>query len=295
MTAIKKYQILESKGFWIESKGKEVKEVIISFGKSSIIISDTNATPLDHWNFNSIVILQKSSSSTTFSPGPEREEKLIVQDEEMIEAMTIICEHSKIPSKPMLKFNHVIKLVISLLMVFFFFSLPSMLRFITLDIIEPYHEVIFVNTLLAKEDSVGNICPKQKETVELEKMIASSFGIETGINISITKSSLPSPAILPGGVIIVPFDWFLQAEAYQKFEALLKLALGAFEGRKVFIYFLKEQKLSTLLYHILGLDVQFRLNLGNYYVSDNKLDMGTNTSNYIKDEEWISIRNSCLN
>ena len=295
MTAIKKYQILESKGFWIESKGKEVKEVIISFGKSSIIISDTNATPLDHWNFNSIVILQKSSSSTTFSPGPEREEKLIVQDEEMIEAMTIICEHSKIPSKPMLKFNHVIKLVISLLMVFFFFSLPSMLRFITLDIIEPYHEVIFVNTLLAKEDSVGNICPKQKETVELEKMIASSFGIETGINISITKSSLPSPAILPGGVIIVPFDWFLQAESYQKFEALLKLALGAFEGRKVFIYFLKEQKLSTLLYHILGLDVQFRLNLGNYYVSDNKLDMGTNTSNYIKDEEWISIRNSCLN
>ena len=295
MTAIKKYQILESKGFWIESKGKEVKEVIISFGKSSIIISDTNATPLDHWNFNSIVILQKRTTSTTFSPGPEREEKLIVKDEEMIEAMTIICEHSKIPSKPMLKFNHVIKLVISLLLVFFFFSLPSMLRFITLYIIEPYHEVIFVNTLLAKEDSVGNICPKQKETVELEKMIASSYGIETGINISITKSSLPSPAILPGGVIVVPFDWFLQAESYQKFEALLKLALGAFEGRKVFIYFLKEQKLSTLLYHILGLDVQFRLNLGNYYVSDNELDMATNTSNYIKDEEWISIRNSCLN
>ena len=295
MTAIKKYQILESKGFWIESKGKEVKEVIISFGKSSIIISDTNATPLDHWNFNSIVILQKRTTSTTFSPGPEREEKLIVKDEEMIEAMTIICEHSKIPSKPMLKFNHVIKLVISLLLVFFFFSLPSMLRFITLDIIEPYHEVIFVNTLLAKKDSVGNICPKQKETVELEKMIASSYGIETGINISITKSSLPSPAILPGGVIIVPFDWFLQSESYQKFEALLKLALGAFEGRKVFIYFLKEQKLSTLLYHILGLDVQFRLNLGNYYVSDNELDMATNTSNYIKDEEWISIRNSCLN
>ena len=81
-------------------------------------------------------------------------------------------------------------------------------------------------------------------SAELEKMIASSYGIETGVNISITKSSLPSPIILPGGMIIVPFDWFLQSESYQKFEALLNLALGTFEGRKVFIDFLKEQKLS---------------------------------------------------
>ena len=54
MTAIKKYQILESKGLWIEKKGTSPKEVIVSFGKSSIIISDNNAIPLGHWNFNSI-------------------------------------------------------------------------------------------------------------------------------------------------------------------------------------------------------------------------------------------------
>ena len=110
MTAIKKYQILEAKGLWIEAKGKAPKEVIVSIGKSSIIISDNDEVPLNHWNFNSIVVLHKNTKETIFSPGLERQEELLVQDEEMIKAMTIICEHGKILKQPIFKSTHVRKI-----------------------------------------------------------------------------------------------------------------------------------------------------------------------------------------
>ena len=46
MTAIKKYRRLEAKGLWIEEKQTDPKEVIVSIGKASIIISDKNEVPL---------------------------------------------------------------------------------------------------------------------------------------------------------------------------------------------------------------------------------------------------------
>ena len=72
MTAIKKYRRLESKGFWVETEETHPLDVIVSIGKSSIIISDTNEVPLDHWNFNSIMISDKDEKQTTFSPGQDR-------------------------------------------------------------------------------------------------------------------------------------------------------------------------------------------------------------------------------
>ena len=59
MTAIKKFSRLEAKAVWKENDDTPPRSVIISFGKSSIIISNENAFPLDHWSFNTIVMISK--------------------------------------------------------------------------------------------------------------------------------------------------------------------------------------------------------------------------------------------
>ena len=295
MTAIKKYRILESKGLWIDKKDTSPKEVIVSFGKSSIIISDDDAIPLDHWNFNSIMVTHKNLTRTTFGLGLDREEELIIHDEEMIEAITMICAQGKISKEPVLKFNHLVKSLALLLTILFIFSVPTILRLITLDIIKPSYETIFVRSLLEKENLVENICTKQNKTEELENEIVRAFALKTRIDISITKSSLLSPLILPGGLIVIPFNWFKQNESRKKFEKLLKLTLKSFEKRLVFIRFLKEQKLYTLFTYILGFEANFDLTLENYYVPNDPKILDTKNVIKISDEQWVNIRNSCLN
>ena len=63
MTAIKKFNRLESKAVWIEDIEKSPKKVIVSFGKSSIIISDENELPLDHWSFSTIKLISKTEKT----------------------------------------------------------------------------------------------------------------------------------------------------------------------------------------------------------------------------------------
>ena len=72
MTAIKKYRRIEAKGLWVEKNGTNPKDAIVSIGKSSITISDVNEVPHNHWNFNSITILEQDKEKTIFSPGQDR-------------------------------------------------------------------------------------------------------------------------------------------------------------------------------------------------------------------------------
>ena len=80
MTALKKFSRLEAKAVWIENANSPPKSVIISFGKSSIIISDKNAFPLDHCNFNSIIVISKDEEKTIFSQELNKIEQLIIDD-----------------------------------------------------------------------------------------------------------------------------------------------------------------------------------------------------------------------
>ena len=295
MTAIKKYRRLESKGFWVETEETHPLDVIVSIGKSSIIISDTNEVPLDHWNFNSIMISDKDEKETTFSPGQDRQKKLIIQDEDMIKALTLICENSKISKNPIFKTSSFLIFISTFLILTFIFSVPFILRIVTLDIISPKHETIFIKNLLEEKDFMANVCTKQKETIELENMIFNEFGLVNKIEILVTKNTLSNPLLLPGRMLVIPFTWLEQEQSFKNFKILLYLSIKSFQERRLFTRFLKEQKLSTLFAFNLGIQRDFVLTLGNYYASINKKDKLKSFPIEISDEQWVNIKNSCLN
>ena len=49
MTAIKEFERLESLGLWRDSKDSQRREVIVSFGESTLVLSDINNRPITHW------------------------------------------------------------------------------------------------------------------------------------------------------------------------------------------------------------------------------------------------------
>jgi hypothetical protein len=67
MTAIKKYTRLEASGFWQESTKSQQIDVLITFGKTSIVLSDYKDNPLTHWSLAAIKLVSRNKFEAIFS------------------------------------------------------------------------------------------------------------------------------------------------------------------------------------------------------------------------------------
>ncbi len=87
MTALKKFERLESLGLWKETETSQKVETVVSFGKSSLIISDHKDTPLTHWALGAIEIVSSDEDCTVYAPDKEYTETLEVTDQTMNRAI----------------------------------------------------------------------------------------------------------------------------------------------------------------------------------------------------------------
>lgn len=87
MTALKEFARLESLGLWKQSKDAQRQEVVVSFGASSLVLSDTNGNPLTHWSLAAITWQSKANKATVFGIDAEGAETLEIEDETMVAAI----------------------------------------------------------------------------------------------------------------------------------------------------------------------------------------------------------------
>jgi hypothetical protein len=88
MTALQEYQRLECTGLWRETPEAQRREVIVSFGDATLVISDAkNARALTHWSLPAVLRLNPGERPALFTPGPDAGEELEIDDETLIEAI----------------------------------------------------------------------------------------------------------------------------------------------------------------------------------------------------------------
>ncbi len=87
MTALDKYDRLETMGLWRESGQAQRRDVVVSFGDASLIIRDKGDTPVAHWSLPAIHRVNPGKRPALFKPAADAEEELEVSDPEMIEAV----------------------------------------------------------------------------------------------------------------------------------------------------------------------------------------------------------------
>lgn len=87
VTALAKYQRLEALGLWRESETAQRREVVVSFGDASLVLSDINGTPLTHWSLAAVRTLRSSAKPTRYAPDTDSGEELELDDAEMIDAI----------------------------------------------------------------------------------------------------------------------------------------------------------------------------------------------------------------
>ncbi|PTV96362.1 hypothetical protein C8J27_102156 [Rhodobacter aestuarii] len=88
MTALPQYERLEAPGLWRETPQAQRREVIVSFGDTSLVIADDrSATALTHWSLAALVRRNPGGRPAVFAPSDDPGEELEIGDDTMVEAI----------------------------------------------------------------------------------------------------------------------------------------------------------------------------------------------------------------
>ena len=87
MTALKGYDRLECTGLWRSGPAAQRREVVISFGEATIVLTDMQNRALAHWSLAAVDVQKHAGDKATLRPGADSEESLQIADRAMLEAL----------------------------------------------------------------------------------------------------------------------------------------------------------------------------------------------------------------
>ena len=87
MTALHQYERLESSGLWRGDINSQRRDVTVSFGKATLVISDAAGRALTHWSLPAVVRQNEGVRPAVFTPDTGPDETLEIDDDLMIDAI----------------------------------------------------------------------------------------------------------------------------------------------------------------------------------------------------------------
>lgn len=91
MTALRKYQRLESSGLWRESPLDQRREVLVRLGEATLTLSDPKSgEAVSHWSLPAIERINRGETPPVFAPGPDVGESLELTDPDMVAALDTV-------------------------------------------------------------------------------------------------------------------------------------------------------------------------------------------------------------
>lgn len=91
MTALTEYERLEASALWRPEGETQKREVLVSLGDATLVISDFAGTPLAHWSLPAIERINGTNEKKAlYSPDPDTDERLEVDDSTLIEGIARI-------------------------------------------------------------------------------------------------------------------------------------------------------------------------------------------------------------
>jgi hypothetical protein len=90
MTVLEQYRRLESLGLWRDGPDDQRREVVVSLGEATLIVSAQNETALTHWSLPAIERLNPGRTPALYAPGKDAHERLEIDDPDMISAIEAV-------------------------------------------------------------------------------------------------------------------------------------------------------------------------------------------------------------
>jgi hypothetical protein len=90
MTVLEQYRRLESLGLWRDGPDDQRREVVVSLGEATLVVSTPSETALTHWSLPAIERLNPGRSPALYAPGTDADERLEIDDPDMIAAIEAV-------------------------------------------------------------------------------------------------------------------------------------------------------------------------------------------------------------
>jgi len=206
MTALKQYQRLESSGLWKASAEAQRREVLISFGNATLVMSDGAGRPLTHWSLSTVNRLNQGTRPALFAPSDDTSETLEIEDAEMIKAIeTVRSTIEKARPRPgRLRWIFRLGLPIALIASAITFG-PELLIRQTISVVPQVKRSAFGSSILTElEKTLGPRCNSPQGRVALSALTQRLLG--RGGEIVILPRGFGLATGLPGGVIALDQD-----------------------------------------------------------------------------------------
>lgn len=251
MTALTEFSRLESGGLWRPDPDAQHREVTVSLGDATLVISDTAGRPLTHWSLPAVHRLNAGERPAVFTPASDAIETLEISDDMMIDAMEKVCKIVKRRrSKPGSLRNAGLLAVFAGIVGLGVFWLPDALINQAQGVVPPVKRTEIGATLLGHIQRVtGQTCRSPLGAQALAKLHARVLGADAGGQVVVVPSGPDVAVYLPGGLIVINRDL---VEDTDDARVVAGHILVAASGRRV------QDPLTSLL-HEAGIGATFTL------------------------------------
>ncbi len=203
MTALKEYARLEAPGVWRESPAIQRRDVFVSFGDATLVISDAAGRPLAHWSLAAVERANPGERPAVYVPGADATETLEIDEAMMVEAIERVrlAVARRRPQPGRLRgglLAGALALVLGLLVL----VMPGALVRHTAGAVPPGARAEIGRQLLAEIGrSAGPPCTAEPGAGALARLSERLFG-PGGARLVVLPEGPVSTAHLPGGVIL---------------------------------------------------------------------------------------------
>lgn len=204
MTALDAYEKLECLGTWRRDRRAQRRDVAVSIGNASLVISDLNDTALAHWSLAAVNRLNPGERPALFSPDQEAGELLELDEELIIDAIEQVrrAVRRQGPQPGRVRLLSFVAVTAAVL-IFSVFLLPGILRQHTVRVVPEVTRAAIGETLLRKVEALaGSECRSPGTQPVLAAMRDRLTGLDRG-RIIILSGDLRTPQHLPGGLIVL--------------------------------------------------------------------------------------------
>ena len=287
------YAKFETFGVWQESSEKPEEQVVVSFGKSTLLLRDINESIVAQWSFPSISVNTLPDGQVNFSPDEDGIEKLTISDEEMIEQLKKVIQAPIYDRK---NFRTIFFLIISILVTLFLLLNSKNILIGIATSITPNGKtsIIFEKLIESKDNPIGRKCIIPEGQKILDQLVEKYKNINNIIILSSTENKF---FVLPDRQIILTKKFISDVKDPLEISEFLFLADRANQLNIPLQAFFSSQSILSLLKYISGTSIDWDPKILNE-LTIQKIESLKEIKSFkiptqISGLEWVMVQNMC--
>ena len=232
MTALREYDRLECTGLWRSGPAEQRREVAVSFGEATIVLTDMQNRALAHWSLAAIVLQKHSGNKAILWPGPDSDESLEISDRAMLEALIKVqkaIERSR-PHPGRIRLTLALATVIVVGIVAAIWGPQAVISYAS-TVLPEVKRVQLGDALAQRIGQLAGPYCSSPEGINTAQQLADRLNTNKTLHLLILPGQRKLPVILPGGKVILFENMVTASNDPAVTAGYILLALAAYEHK----------------------------------------------------------------